>query len=201
MGVQAIKSSTDSSARPILCETTAPMTLDTEEYIALVKLATRKGWAIGPSDISQELSRKSGLSVVACSPAGKVLGRVAITELEREMHEEAVHKEVGEKIVHLPPPPLPPKEGLVKAMPQKNSISAIVKLLAGIFTGMSAGWLVLSGTADISAQSQGADSWADETSFAALTIRSIGGLKVGIGIGMFAPSLLLLGTATQTKEQ
>ena len=47
---------------------------------------------------------------------------------------------------------------------------------------LASAFLSISGSEDLTARSQGASSWANETSFAALTIRSIGGLKVGIGI-------------------
>ena len=54
--------------------------------------------------------------------------------------------------------------------------------MKNFFIVLASVFLIISGAEDLSARSQGASSWANETSFAALTIRSIGGLKVGIGI-------------------
>lgn len=43
---------------------------------------------------------------------------------------------------------------------------------------------------EIGAQSSGAKNWASETSFMALQIRALGGLKLGIGMAMLGTSLL-----------
>ena len=54
--------------------------------------------------------------------------------------------------------------------------------MKNFFIVFGSAFLIVSGASDISARSQGASSWEYETSFAALTIRSIGGLKVGLGL-------------------
>ena len=54
--------------------------------------------------------------------------------------------------------------------------------MKNFFIVFGSAFLIISGASDISARSQGASSWEYETSFAALTIRSIGGLKVGLGL-------------------
>ena len=43
---------------------------------------------------------------------------------------------------------------------------------------------------EIGAQSSGAKNWASETSFMALQIRAIGGLKLGIGMAMLGASVV-----------
>ena len=57
--------------------------------------------------------------------------------------------------------------------------------------------LIFSSTGDISAQSKGASSWENETSFAALTLRSIGFLKLGLGLGALAGTMV----GTVSSEQ
>ena len=64
---------------------------------------------------------------------------------------------------------------------------------------LASAFLIISGSEDLTARSQGASSWANETSFAALTIRSIGGLKVGIGI-LALSFIKLSGAKTIQKE-
>ena len=54
--------------------------------------------------------------------------------------------------------------------------------MKNFFIVLGSTFLIISGGSDLSAKSQGASSWGYETSFAALTMRSIGGLKIGLGI-------------------
>lgn len=52
----------------------------------------------------------------------------------------------------------------------------------------SGAWLIISGISELTTTSKGNEygSWADETSFMALGMRSNGSLKVGLGIGFLA---------------
>lgn len=66
----------------------------------------------------------------------------------------------------------------------------LLSVVAGLF-------LLFTGAGEWSAQSSGASRWADETSFAALTLRAQGKLKVGLGIGFAA----LATTGIDTKKR
>tara|TARA_B100000700_G_C14480215_1_gene594758 strand:+ start:118 stop:450 length:333 start_codon:yes stop_codon:yes gene_type:complete len=71
--------------------------------------------------------------------------------------------------------------------------------MKNIFIVLGSAFLIISGGADLSARSQGASSWEYETSFAALTIRSIGGLKIGLGI--LALSALNISSENSIKKE
>ena len=51
-------------------------------------------------------------------------------------------------------------------------------------------WLIITGATELSTQSRGATSWAEETSFMALGQRSQGSLKIGLGLGLMGASSL-----------
>ena len=55
----------------------------------------------------------------------------------------------------------------------------LLSVVAALFLGLAGG-------GEWTAQSQGASSWADDTSFAALALRAQGKLKVGLAIGFAA---------------
>ena len=55
---------------------------------------------------------------------------------------------------------------------------------------LGAVFLFWTGISEISAQSKGADSWAEETSFAALTLRAHGYTKLGLAFGLLGASLI-----------
>ena len=61
--------------------------------------------------------------------------------------------------------------------------------ISSIWFGVAAGFLVWTGAGEWSSQSNGAPSWDNKTSFAALQLRAQGKLKVGLGIGFFALAL------------
>ena len=67
----------------------------------------------------------------------------------------------------------------------------LLSVVAGVF------FLVM-GVEEWAAQSSGSSSWADETSFMALQLRSQGKLKFGLGIGFMA--LASLGIATVEND-
>lgn len=70
--------------------------------------------------------------------------------------------------------------------------SRLLSTVAGFF-------LIFAGVPELAAQSQGASSWADETSFIALGLRAQGSLKIGLGIGFFA--LATAGVVTSKDEK
>ncbi|WP_232199013.1 hypothetical protein [Synechococcus sp. WH 7805] len=49
--------------------------------------------------------------------------------------------------------------------------------------------LIWGSPGEIGTRSKGADSWEDETSFAALQLRALGALKMGAGLGLLGASL------------
>lgn len=51
-------------------------------------------------------------------------------------------------------------------------------------------WLIITGASELSTQSRGATSWAEETSFMALGQRSQGSLKIGLGLGLMGVASL-----------
>ena len=59
-------------------------------------------------------------------------------------------------------------------------------LTSSLLSACAGLWLIIGGLGEMGAQSKGASSWANETSFAALQLRAQGSLKVGLGIGFFA---------------
>ena len=63
----------------------------------------------------------------------------------------------------------------------------ITPLTQALFVASGA-WLIISGISELTTTSKGNEygSWADETSFMALGMRSNGSLKVGLGIGFLA---------------
>ena len=63
---------------------------------------------------------------------------------------------------------------------------------------IAGGLLMWGSPGEIGAQSGGADSWATERSFAALQLRALGGLKLGLGMGLLGISLLGV-SAEQTQ--
>lgn len=63
---------------------------------------------------------------------------------------------------------------------RENSMQ--IGLLTRPLLAVAGAVLIGSSTSDISVQSEGASSWGRETSFAALTLRSIGYLKLSLGL-------------------
>ena len=53
---------------------------------------------------------------------------------------------------------------------------------------------------EIGARSKGSDSWSDETSFMALQLRAIGGLKLGLGVGLIGLSLVGAGNGSLRED-
>jgi len=51
-------------------------------------------------------------------------------------------------------------------------------------------WLIATGLADVQSQSKGAENWQDETSFAALQLRSQGRTNAGLGFLAMSSSLI-----------
>lgn len=76
-------------------------------------------------------------------------------------------------------------------------IGATTRLLSAV----AAFFLFITGSQEWSAQSSGADSWAGETSFAALDLRAHGKLKIGLGIGFLALSAAGVGRAEKKQEE
>ena len=62
-------------------------------------------------------------------------------------------------------------------------------------------WLIISGIGEMMTRSQGNEygSWADETSFMALGMRSDGSLKVGLGIGLLGAASLSNTSTSKTS--
>lgn len=67
----------------------------------------------------------------------------------------------------------------------------ITRLAQTLFVASGA-WLIISGISELTTTSKGNEygSWADETSFMALGMRSNGSLKVGLGIGLLGAASL-----------
>ena len=67
----------------------------------------------------------------------------------------------------------------------------ITRLSQALFVASGA-WLIISGISELTTTSKGNEygSWADETSFMALGMRSNGSLKVGLGIGLLGAASL-----------
>ena len=63
-------------------------------------------------------------------------------------------------------------------------------------------WLIISGISELTTTSKGNEygSWADETSFMALGMRSNGSLKVGLGIGFLAFSSVGIGASASEEN-
>ena len=68
--------------------------------------------------------------------------------------------------------------------------------MRNIFVVLGSAFLIISGVDDMSTRSKASSSWGYEKSFAALTVRSIGGLK--IGLGLFALSALKISSEIST---
>jgi len=60
-------------------------------------------------------------------------------------------------------------------------------------------WLIASGMGQLSAQSKGADSWEDETSFMALQLRAQGTTNIGLGWLAMGASVVGLKVGEQKK--
>ena len=71
-------------------------------------------------------------------------------------------------------------------------------LTSSLLSACAGLWLIIGGLGEMAAQSKGASSWANETSFAALQLRAHGSLKIGLGIGFFA--LGALGAFPETRN-
>ena len=63
-------------------------------------------------------------------------------------------------------------------------------------------WLIISGISELTTTSKGNEygSWADETSLLALSMRSNGSLKVGLGIGFLAFSSVGMGASASEGD-
>jgi hypothetical protein len=131
--------------------------------------------------------------------------RIARARARRLAQNEEPQTTLG---ANTPPPPPPPVSTHSKASLQRNNIldagkidiSQMQETFRGIkeenrrflgLIGICLGCIVLlgSGLSDILSQSKGANSYHDEDSFMALQLRSIGYLKIGIGLlsgGFFA---------------
>lgn len=66
---------------------------------------------------------------------------------------------------------------------------------------VGAGILVFSGFSDLAVRSSGSSSWADETSFMSINIRSRGSMKIGLGMGMFGIAFMGMGNLNQSNQQ
>lgn len=73
-------------------------------------------------------------------------------------------------------------------------MSSAGSLARNLFIAAGA-WLIVTGVSELTTTSEGNryGSWADETSFAALGIRSNGTLKIGLGLGCLAGAAVGLG--------
>jgi hypothetical protein len=77
----------------------------------------------------------------------------------------------------------------------------ITRLSQALFVASGA-WLIISGISELTTTSKGNEygSWADETSFMALGMRSNGSLKVGIGIGFLAFSSVGMSATASERD-